>query len=155
MKGHVIVHTGEKPYSCSQWVKSFAHASNLKKRVRIHTGGRPYSCSQCIKLFLHVGDVKKRVRIHNGEKPYSCSHCTKSFSQASNFFRSVRLTVVVDAEPAPLLSKTANIMCCSRRLGLENDLVHSEQLNGLYPNERSCAVLERLMSWGTCSILNS
>ena len=55
----------------------------------------------------------------------------------------------------PLLSKTENIICCSRRLGLENDLVHSEQLNGLYPIERSCAVLERLMSWGTCSILNS
>ena len=86
MKGHVIVHTGEKPYSCSQWVKSFAHASNLKKRVRIHTGGRPYSCSQCIKLFLHVGDVKKRVRIHNGEKPYSCSHCTKNYFHKQAIF---------------------------------------------------------------------
>ena len=143
MKGHVIVHTGEKPYSCSQWVKSFAHASNLKKRVRIHTGGRPYSCSQCIKLFLHVGDVKKRVRIHDGEKPYSCSHCTKSFSQASNFFRRVRLTVVVDAEPAPHPPR------CGGGRGAGPTLRFSQK------RKTSYAVLEDLVSRMTWCIPNN
>ncbi len=63
---HMKVHTGEKPYSCSQCSISFAESFNLNNHVRrVHAGERPFSCSQCAKIFFFSGELKKHVAVHN------------------------------------------------------------------------------------------
>ena len=46
-----------KPFSCNLCNKSFPHAYRLKTHKRLHTGERPYACTQCDWKFARLGNL--------------------------------------------------------------------------------------------------
>ena len=63
----MVVHTGDRPYSCSKCDKSFSVSSYLKKHMRFHTG------SDCGRSFSNSGNLNKHKNTHTCEKSFSTS----------------------------------------------------------------------------------
>ncbi|XP_032377716.1 zinc finger protein 70 [Etheostoma spectabile] len=81
LKKHMRSHTGQKPFSCSVCNKSFTRSGSLQNHMRIHTREKLFSCSVCNKSFIQRGHLQLHMRIHTGERPFSCSECGKAFTE--------------------------------------------------------------------------
>ncbi|CAG0905793.1 unnamed protein product, partial [Cyprideis torosa] len=52
---------------------------NLTKHMLIHSGDKPFSCSVCAKTFKHQSSLRKHEFTHKKEKRFHCSICGKGF----------------------------------------------------------------------------
>ncbi|XP_066145520.1 zinc finger protein 436-like [Euwallacea fornicatus] len=72
-----------KKYKCPHCDVGFSNNGQLKGHIRIHTGERPFKCDEkeCGKTFTRNEELTRHKRIHSGLRPYPCSHCGKRFGR--------------------------------------------------------------------------
>ncbi|KAG8438272.1 hypothetical protein GDO86_008820 [Hymenochirus boettgeri] len=114
LRKHMLIHSGDKPFNCSDCGAAFRHKSNLQIHERMHTGEKPYKCNFCEDSFpvqselkrhliMHTGEMylctvcgkalkdpntlKAHERLHTGELPFKCQYCGKSYPLATKLRR--------------------------------------------------------------------
>ncbi|XP_055541548.1 zinc finger protein 62 homolog isoform X2 [Wyeomyia smithii] len=85
LSNHSGVHATVKAYACRHGCGNrYSHATDRFRHERaVHLNIKPHTCSICSKSFVRDRDLRLHSRIHTGRKLYPCDKCDESFDKLS------------------------------------------------------------------------
>lgn len=116
LKTHMLVHTNERPFSCTQCPRKFTQRSAVDVHImRVHNRGmnnkdmqRFYKCPLCDYL-----NTKFQLRIHfvshTKERPYKCKFCNLDYTHRINVVKHIQKEHPGQSEVKGIILKKGSI----------------------------------------------
>ncbi|XP_052038920.1 zinc finger protein 408 [Apodemus sylvaticus] len=79
LRRHLISHTGEA-YLCPVCGKALRDPHTLRAHERLHSGERPFCCSQCGRAYTLATKLRRHLKSHMTDKPYRCPICDMGYA---------------------------------------------------------------------------
>jgi tetratricopeptide (TPR) repeat protein len=76
---HMLLHTGERPFSCKICNYGFIQKSDLLRHEATHKAEFNFHCMYCTKKFKTKKNLQCHLATHKTDRPYPCPHCPKTF----------------------------------------------------------------------------
>ena len=90
----MLIHSGDKPFGCTQCNYSRISTGNLERHKLIHSGEKRFVCSQCNYSCTTTETLKTHTLTHSGEELFTCTQCNYSCTKSS-FLKTHMLTHLV------------------------------------------------------------
>ncbi|XP_065095693.1 zinc finger protein 345-like [Ochlerotatus camptorhynchus] len=92
-------HASNKP-TCKICGNTFTTQATLFRHMLVHTNEKPYVCSNCGAPFRRLFDLKNHVqKVHEGKNPHICVECNQEFNSYETLYYHKRYVHLKKARP--------------------------------------------------------
>jgi len=121
LEQHMLTHTGEKNFKCTECERSFARKTVLDCHMYYkHSEERRFQCTVCEKKFKTQHNVKQHMHTHSTERKFKCSLCDKTFYKSERLKRHMVLHTGEKDHQCPICNRAFSRFNIKRHMLLHN-----------------------------------